>query len=190
MTELLKKGNFDWNEAVDVAFQELKRAMSITPVFELPDFSLPFIIEMDACYGGFGAVLMQDRRPLAYLSKGIYEKELLALVTAVSKWRHYLEGHHFIIKTDLLEQRITTPLQQKWLSKLLGLSYEIQYKQRVGNRVVDALSRREEKTSECLAITEVTPMWIGEVITSYQGDREAEAKITVLLLDSNSELDY
>lgn len=70
-------------------------------------------------------MLMQSKRPIAYLSKGInnrylgcpfMKKKLLALVTVVGKWRHYLEGHHFIIKTDhqsfkhLLEQRITTPL--------------------------------------------------------------------------------
>lgn len=102
--------------------------MSTTPVLALPDFTKPFTIETNACQKGIGAVLMQDRKPLAYLSKAIgvrnmgmsiYEKELLALVTAVSKWRHYLEGHHFIVKTEhqsvkyLLEQRITTLLQQK-----------------------------------------------------------------------------
>lgn len=82
-----------------------------------------------------GAILMEGKRPIAYLGKSIhndklgmsiYEKGLLALVTVVGKWRHYLEGHHLIIKIDnqslkyLLEQTITTPLQQKWLTKLLG----------------------------------------------------------------------
>lgn len=107
------------------------------------------VIETDACQKGIGTVLMQGKRPLAYLSKSIgvrnmgmsiYEMELLALMTAVGKWRHYLEGHHFIIKIDhrslkyLLEQRITAPLQQMWLTKLLGLSYEIVYKRRIDNR--------------------------------------------------------
>nr|XP_027071736.1 uncharacterized protein LOC113696531 [Coffea arabica] len=50
-----------------------------------------------------------EKKPLAYLSKAlgprhlgmsIYEKELLAIVTTISKWRHYLEGHHFVLKTD------------------------------------------------------------------------------------------
>lgn len=82
-----------------------------------------------------------EQKPIAYLSKGInsrnlglsiYEKELWASVKFVGKWRQ----HHFIIKTihwslkNLVEQRITTPLQQKWLSKLLGLSYKTHYKRR------------------------------------------------------------
>ena len=73
---------------------------STTPVLALPDFNQPFIIDTDAYYNGIEAVLMQNRRPLAYISQGlgpknmglsINEKELLALVTAVSKggitWR-------------------------------------------------------------------------------------------------------
>ena len=80
--------------------------MCSTPVLALPEFTQPFVMETDACYHGIGAVLMQNRRPLAFISQGlgpknlrlsIYEKELLALVTVVTKWRHYLEGHHFII---------------------------------------------------------------------------------------------
>lgn len=63
-----------------------------------------------------------------------YEKEMLAIVTAVGKWRHYLSLDHFVIRTNqqalkyFLTQRVTTLLQQKWLTKLLGLNYEIQFK--------------------------------------------------------------
>ena len=108
-TNLLKKDGVHWGEGSETAFQELKKAKKSTPVLEVPDFTQPFIIETDACYDGMGAVLMQNKRPISYLSQAleqknmglsIYEKELLALVTVVTKWRHYLEGHHFIIHTD------------------------------------------------------------------------------------------
>ncbi|KAF7827538.1 Retrotransposable element Tf2 [Senna tora] len=84
----------------------------------------------------------------AGIIRPMYEREL---VLAVKKWRHYLIGHKFVIRTDqkalkyLLEQRIIDPDQQKWASKLMGYSFEIQYKPGVENKAVDALSRREEK---------------------------------------------
>lgn len=57
----------------------------------------------------------------------VYEKEMLAIVTSIDKWRLYLIGRHFVIKTDhqhqkyLLEQRISTPNQQKWVAKLMAM---------------------------------------------------------------------
>lgn len=54
LTDLLKKDNFIWNEAAELAFQELKGAMSATLVLALPDFSIHFIIETDDCYRGMG----------------------------------------------------------------------------------------------------------------------------------------
>lgn len=122
----------------------------------MPDFSKPFVLETDACDKGMRAVLMHQGKPIYYLSKAfnsrnigfsVYEKEFLALVMAVTKWRHYLVGNYFIIRTDhqelkyLLEQQLHTSLQYKWLSKLLGLDYEIQYKKGSENLVADALSR-------------------------------------------------
>ena len=81
--------------------------MCKTPILALPDFSKPFVLETDASHKTLGAVLMQGGRPLGFLSQAlgpknqglsIYEKELLSLITAVQKWRHYLLGAHFIIK--------------------------------------------------------------------------------------------
>ena len=96
-------------------------------------------------------------RPIAYLSKSLgpknrgkstYEKELLAVLMAINRWRHYLQGKQFVIKTDhqslrhLLEQKLTHQLQHKALSKFRELDYTIQYKKGKANVVADALSRR------------------------------------------------
>lgn len=132
---LLKKDAFKWNPEAESAFLQLKHAMTTTTILALPDYSKPFVLECDASGKGVGAVLMQDGRSLAFYSKSLsqtrlglstYEKGLLAVVMAVTKWRHYLFGRHFQIKTDhqslkfLLEQKVTTLMQQKWLSKLMG----------------------------------------------------------------------
>jgi hypothetical protein len=101
LTSLLRKDSFKWNDRAEQAFTLLKEAMATPPVLGLPDFSKPFVIECDASGDGIGAVLMQAGQPLAYLSQGLKgkslnlstcEKELLALVMAVRKWRHLLLG--------------------------------------------------------------------------------------------------
>jgi hypothetical protein len=73
--------------------------MCETPVLDLPNFEEVFVVEIDACMDGIGAVLMQRNRPIAFLSKAlseknqmlsIYDKEFLALLMAVERWRQYL----------------------------------------------------------------------------------------------------
>ena len=99
LTQLLKKKQFCWSPDAQQAFDNLKQAMSTTPVLTLPDFNVPFVVETDASEIGVGAVLMQRDQPVAFLSKAlgpahqklfIYEKEFLALIMAVEKWRPYL----------------------------------------------------------------------------------------------------
>ncbi|KAJ1701330.1 hypothetical protein LUZ63_001109 [Rhynchospora breviuscula] len=196
LTDLTKKNAFAWSPQAQVAFDTLKQAMTTTPVLTLPDYSKQFVIETDASALGMGAVLMQGNKPIAYLSKSLgirnqglstYEKELLALITAVKKWKHYLLGQTFIIRTDqislkhLLEQKVTNALQHRSLCILLGLDYKIEYKKGKENKVADALSRVQgqnwqiiEQTAEVIAVSEILPQWTQELIQSYEGDAWAE----------------
>ncbi|CAN1845235.1 Transposon Tf2-9 polyprotein [Linum perenne] len=198
LTDLLKKNMFKWTEGAAAAFLKLQQAMTEAPVLALPNFPLPFTLETDASGTGIGAVLSQQGRPIAYISQAVskknqglstYEKEYLAVLFAVSKWRHYLEGRHFSILTDheslkyLLEQKVHTHIQKKGLVKLLGLDFEIRYRQGKYNRVVDALSRVHDD-EESLSITAVLPDWILEVEGSYEQDEEAQNLILALTTNS------
>lgn len=101
LTQLLKKGSFMWTDAAQTAFDVLKRAMVTLPVLALPDFSIPFTVEIDASGTGLGAVLSQQKRPIANFShtlsaaaraKCIYERELMAIVLVIQRWRPNLLG--------------------------------------------------------------------------------------------------
>lgn len=144
--------------------------MSHTPVLALPNFEELFTIETDASGIGVGAVLTQGRHPVAFFSRALgpkhlqlatYERELLAIVAAIQRWKGYLLGKPFVIKTDhqalkhLLEQKECNPTLKKWLSKLIGLQYTVQYQKG------SALSRRQQDLplSSCLAISSMFTGW-------------------------------
>ena len=124
----------------------------------------------------------------------IYEKEYLAILMVVSKWRHYLEGGTFVIKTDheslkhLLEQKLTTSIQKKRLTKLLGLDYTIQYRSGKTNKVADALSRQFEEEAQLQGLTStiIIPEWVKELEQSYEGDKAIKDMITQLSTAPNS----
>lgn len=67
LTEMLKKANFVWTGEVR-EFDKLKRAMTKTPVLALPNFERPFEVCTDVNTKGIGVVLVQYKRPLAYMS--------------------------------------------------------------------------------------------------------------------------
>ncbi|KAK9230741.1 hypothetical protein WN944_023713 [Citrus x changshan-huyou] len=176
--QLLTKEGFHWTSEAESAFTQLKHALTSPPVLRLPDFSQPFVVEYDACgvgigaiYAcgvGIGAILSQNDKPVAFFSEAFkgsmlalstYEKEMLAIVKAIRKWRPYLLGKPFIVRTDqkslkyLMEQRITTPAQTRWLPKILGYDYTIQYKKGSENQGADALSRLAELEFSAISLS-------------------------------------
>jgi hypothetical protein len=174
LTTLLQKKQFQWSADAQAAFDQLKVAMSSTPVLALPDFSKQFVVETDASDIGLGAVLMQDDKPIAFLSKSlsannkflsIYEKEFLALIMAVERWRPYLQRQEFVIRTDhknlayLNDQSLHSELQRKAMTKMMGLQFKIVYRKGKENAAADALSRLNSLFSIQLC-SEVKPVWI------------------------------
>jgi hypothetical protein len=204
LTRLLKKKGFVWTEQATAAFLALKEAMVSTPVLQLPNFQKQFVIETDACDLGIGAVLMQDQHPVAFLSKplsathqqlSIYEKEFLALLMAVERWRPYLQRGEFLIKTDhhslcyLEDQTLQSPLQGKAMSRLMGLQFKITYRKGAENIAADSLSRVGHLMA-IQACSKVQPVWIQEIVNSYVTDPDAQRRLTELAVASPDEHGY
>jgi hypothetical protein len=89
---------------------------------------------------------------------------MMAILHALKKWRAYLIGRHFKVKTNhdslkyFLEQRLSSEEQQKWVTKILGYDFEIVYKKGKQNVVVDAVSRKDEDVEAFLyAISIIQP---------------------------------
>ena len=76
-------------------------------------------------------------------------------------------------------------IQHKLLVKLLGYNYKVEYKKGKENKVADALSRVQH-TTIVQAISLVVPVWIEQVINTYQDDRACLDLITKLSVDANA----
>ncbi|KAG7536840.1 Ferric reductase NAD binding domain [Arabidopsis suecica] len=158
LTEVIKKDvGFQWEQAQEDAFQLLKHKLTHAPLLVLPDFMKTFEIECDASGVGIGAVLMQEKKPIAFFSEKLggatlnyptYDKEFYALVRALQTWQHYLWPKEFVIHTDhqslrhLKSQQKLNKRHARWMEFVETFPYVIQYKQGKENVVADALSRR------------------------------------------------
>jgi hypothetical protein len=100
---------------------------------------------------------MQNRHPISYESRKlrgpellyiIYDKEMLAIMHALAKFKQYLVGAKFVVRTDhnslkyILDQKDLNERQQKWVSKIQAYDFDTEIVKGKNNAVVDALSRR------------------------------------------------
>jgi hypothetical protein len=114
LTDLTHKDTpYSWTTQTQEAFNNLKTRMTSAPVLCIPEPECPFTVMTDASDFAVGAVLTQDQgngpQPVAFTSRKMnphernyaaHEKETLAVMHALKKWKVYLEGRHFTVYTD------------------------------------------------------------------------------------------
>jgi hypothetical protein len=107
---LEKDAHFEWLDDQENSFQKLKQKLMSQPILQYPDFTREFILATDASNEAIGAVLSQGQigkdLPIAYASRNLNkaekhystsEKELLAIVWGIKRFRPYLYEGKFKI---------------------------------------------------------------------------------------------
>nr|GEY96377.1 putative reverse transcriptase domain-containing protein [Tanacetum cinerariifolium] len=158
LTEKNKK--FEWETEAEEAFQTLKQKLCCAPILALLEGSDDFVVYCDASLRGFGAVLMQREKVIAYASRQLrtqeedyttHDLELGAVVFALRLWRHYLYGMKCVVYTDhkslqyILDQKELNMRQRRWIELLRDYDCEIRYHPGKANVVADALSQKERE---------------------------------------------
>ena len=157
---LEKDATFEWDSECQQRFEELKTHLTTAPIVRAPNWQLPFEVMCDASDLAVGAVLGQrtEGKPYVvyYASKTLNEaqrnyttteKELLAVVYALDKFRAYLLGAEIIIFTDhsalkyLLTKQNAKARLIRWVLLLQEFNLQIRDKKGVENVVADHLSR-------------------------------------------------
>ena len=175
LNRLLEAGRaFNWTEQCDDAFSDLKGALVGDEVMSYPNDSGMFILDTDASNTAIGAVLSQMQwceksgcvveKPVFYASKSLTKsqrrycvtrRELLAVVTFVHQFRHFLLGRDFLIRTDhgslrwIMSFREPTDQTARWLEILSRFRFKIEHRAGRKHKNADALSRVPCDMSNC-----------------------------------------
>ncbi|CAL8116809.1 unnamed protein product [Prunus armeniaca] len=190
---LQKDVPFVFDDECEKAFNYLKELLTSAPIIVPPDWSLLFELMCDASDYALGAVLGQrkDKKPHviyyasrtlndAQLNYSTTEKELLAVVFALDKFRSYLLCTKVIIYSDhaalkyLLTKKEAKPRLIRWMLLLQGFDVEISDKRGCENVVADHLSRLvheedllpilEAFPDEQLLTIEVSEPWYADIV--------------------------
>ena len=150
---------FPLSEEALGAFEKLKDLLGEATLTSISD-CVPFIVECDASDIAISATLNQNGKPVAFLSRMLnksevrypaVEKEATAIIEAVRKWRHLLQGRHFTIITDqrsvafMMDGRRRTKIKNDkihgWRIELASFDYDVRWRPGCENVAPDTLTR-------------------------------------------------
>jgi hypothetical protein len=163
LSEMLKnktKEPLSWSSEALESFDKIKDHLCSEPILKLPDASKPFVVSTDASNSGIAAVLSQyygdKAHPVAYagrqlnsaeLNYSTIEKETLAIVYGIDKFKYYLLGKEFILETDhkpliyLHKAKHLSGRLTRWSLALQEYKYRIVYIAGEQNFCPDLISR-------------------------------------------------
>ncbi|GJV70316.1 putative reverse transcriptase domain-containing protein [Tanacetum coccineum] len=187
-----KNKPYVWGDDEEEAFQTLKLKLCSALILSLPEGSEDFVVYCDASLKGFGAVLMQQEKVIAYASKQLRKNEenytthdlkLGAVVFALRLWRHYLYDTKCTVYTDhkslqyILDQKELNMRQRRWIELLSDYDCVISYHPGKANVVADALSRKDKEPIRVRALVVTVHNNLPEQIKNAQVEAYKEENI-------------
>ena len=165
MDIMKKNAMFSWESHHEQAFNDIKQVISSAPVLTYYDVNANHVIQTDASSKGFGAVLLQNGKPVVFAGRALLpaeqhysalEKELTAIVFALKRLHNYVHGGKITIQTDHKplvpmfnrEVHLSSIRQQRLLLKVHEYDVTLEYLKGKDNCVADALSRMPVATED------------------------------------------
>ncbi len=179
LTNLTKKNaKFIWNGEHEEAFKTLKNALCRKPVLSHFNPRLPTELRVDACDAGVGAILVQKHgngwKVVSYAARclsdvekryPIGEREMLAIVFGLTKFRCYLYGIEFVVVTDhanhknIMKKLNPSDRVARWLLHCMDFKFTIEYRSGNRNKDADDLSRNPIGKAEHFDPTEILALF-------------------------------
>jgi len=197
ITKLLRKSEeFVWTERCESAWQQIKQQYTMAPILIPPRWDLEFHVHSDASNLAVGAMLAQNPtgksdQPIVYASRLLNsaeknytttEREALAMVYALQKFRHYLLGNKVVFFVDhmaltyLVNKPQASSRVTRWLLLFTEYDFSVVYKPGKTHGIADALSRTAyaeppigvpDSTPDA-SLFYVEPEWLTDVRTYLQ----------------------
>lgn len=180
---------FRWGDEEERAFDDLRLALTSSPVLAHPVPDRPFVIEVDASIRGLGAILLQadddgKERVIEYASRLLkavekkwhpQELEALGVLWACETWHVWIQDKPTVVRTDheslslkWLAAPENGPRLHRWAARLAAFNLTVQYKRGRTNRAADALSRSGMDTHPQSVGSEETPDYMVLAVNAFE----------------------